>query len=117
MLDSRRTLEGVRRSPDSDFPVRVSAGCRPTISWDGGAITSLSVFECGYDAKGGERWGIYSRTVQGMSSPVVYGVLPPAAAVIPNGIWTGPVVPLRTGTTYLVVLYRGGSIGSCFFRV
>ena len=100
----------------SDFAVAVSDGAAPTFSWDGGPVGSLSVIERGLDVMQTERWAIFADSDDGIASPVVYGVLPPATRAMTLGTWSRLAVPLMPGRTYLVLLYRrDGKIGGCFF--
>jgi len=81
-----------------DVAITVSAGTTPRFTWTPACRVLGLLVEQGSS----DRWFVEA-TGAGIGSGVTYGVEPP------GGSEDGPAIPLVSGTTYDVILFRGTS--------
>ena len=106
--------------PKEDIEITVSKGTRPTYSWTGGPVNSLSV-ERYHDHE--IVWVIITPSKDGIYSPVTHGIIPEGAIVFEDSLMLSNIdttefgQPLIVGQKYTVQAWKTGiySIGTTEF--
>lgn len=102
--------------PQDDIYVQVSSGLTPTISWDYGKVTQLTIMDITVDSLKVTIWDIHGKNWENnIRSPIVYGVNPDTLNIIADIAINDSTTKLIPGRRYNAGVMCGPAVGYCEF--
>lgn len=99
--------------PQEKIEMEVSSGLQPTITWDSGPVTRLSVMDITDESNGIDIWDIHGLNWDNrIRSPIVYGTITDTLNIVVDIAITDTTDSLITGHKYLFSVSCGPAYGS-----